>query len=178
MTLNEILVSALTQLDRGSDAQTLDVWRDKFMRFANDAALDIAGTLKPRRTDALVIIDGHITPMNLPRHCLKILVVTIGGKPSKFVQDVGGVRVDQNEGTASVTYLYAPRQLSSPSDEPELPDYAHGLIVTYVVARERAAGDVSTQRGSSVYFELYNAGKADLRPNLGEQDTYAIINRW
>ena len=37
MTLNDIIVSALAQLDRGHDAQTLDIWRDKFTRFANDA---------------------------------------------------------------------------------------------------------------------------------------------
>lgn len=178
MTLNEILVAALAQLDRGSDAQTLDVWRDKLTRFANDAVLDLVGVLKPKRTDNLTITNGLITPASLPHKCLKIVGVTIDGKASGFIQDVNGVRVDQDSGTAKVTYVYAPRLLSSPSDEPELPDYAHGLIVTYVVARERASGDASTQRGASVYFEIYNAGKAALRSNQGEQDSYRIINRW
>ena len=50
MTLNDIIVSALAQLDRGHDAQSLDVWRDKFTRFANDGVTDICATYKPRRT--------------------------------------------------------------------------------------------------------------------------------
>ena len=178
MTLNEILVAALAQLDRGSDAQTLDVWRDKLMRFANDAVLDLAQTIKPRRTEEIKILGGLISPADLQRECLKITGVTIGKQESGYVRDSGGVRVDQDSGTAKVTYVYAPRLLSSPSDEPELPDYAHGLIVTYVVARERASGDASTQRGASVYFEIYNAGKAAIRPGSGEQDSYRIINRW
>ena len=39
MTLNDIIVSALAQLDRGHDAQTLDTWREKLTRFANEASL-------------------------------------------------------------------------------------------------------------------------------------------
>ena len=46
MTLNDIIVSALAQLDRGHDAQSLDVWRDKFTRFANDGVTDICATYK------------------------------------------------------------------------------------------------------------------------------------
>ena len=44
MTLNDIIVSALAQLDRGHDAQSLDVWRDKFTRVANDGVTDICVT--------------------------------------------------------------------------------------------------------------------------------------
>ena len=43
MTLNDIIVSALAQLDRGHDAQTLDTWREKLTRFANEAVLDLSG---------------------------------------------------------------------------------------------------------------------------------------
>ena len=48
MTLNDIIVSALAQLDRGHDAQTLDIWRDKFTRFANDGVTDLAEAYQPR----------------------------------------------------------------------------------------------------------------------------------
>lgn len=37
MTLNDITVGALDRLDRGHDAQTLEMWRDKLTMFANDA---------------------------------------------------------------------------------------------------------------------------------------------
>ena len=51
MTLNDIIVSALAQLDRGHDAQTLDTWRDKFTRFANEAVIDLSAAWCPRRTE-------------------------------------------------------------------------------------------------------------------------------
>ena len=179
MTLTEILVSALEQLDRGSDAQTLDVWSNKLTRFANDAVVDLAEAIKLQRTDELPVVDGLINPINLPRWCLKILNITVDGKAIAFMRGPsGGVIVDTAKSAVQVTYRCVPAPLTSASDEPDLPEYVHPLIVLYVVARERAAGDVSTQRGANVYFDLYNAGKADLRPNLGEQDTYAIINRW
>lgn len=54
----------------------------------------------------------------------------------------------------------------------------HGLLVTYVVARERASSDAATQRGAGAYFQLYEAGKAALRPNRRAKDAYGIINRW
>ena len=51
MTLNDIIVSALAQLDRGHDAQTLDTWREKLTRFANEAVLDLSEAYCPRRTE-------------------------------------------------------------------------------------------------------------------------------
>lgn len=61
---------------------------------------------------------------------------------------------------------------------PELPDWTHGLIVCYVVGRERASGEVGVQRGGNIYFQMYEAGKAKLRPHIGGADSYRILNRW
>ena len=45
-------------------------------------------------------------------------------------------------------------------------------------ARERASGEVGVQRGGNIYFQMYEAGKAKLRPHMGGADSYRILNRW
>ena len=80
MTLNDIIVSALAQLDRGHDAQTLDIWRDKFTRFANDAVTDLAGAYQPRATEDYESADGLLDTLSLSRPCVKLLSVTRAGK--------------------------------------------------------------------------------------------------
>jgi len=57
-----------------------------------------------------------------------------------------------------------------------VPEWCHGMIVTYVVARERATSDAAAQRGANVYFELYREAKRMLRRNLGEADAYRLEN--
>ncbi len=180
MTLNDIIVSALTQLDRGHDSQTVDTWRDKLTRYANEAVTDIATMLQLRRTDTLPVKDGSADVAALPRCCVKVLYVSRNMARVPFI--MGGastrIRVLTEDGDVYVHYRYLPDDMSSPTDVPELPAFTHGLIVTYVVARERASADPSMQRGANIYFELYNAGKRGLRASLGEQDGYALVNRW
>ena len=180
MTLNDILVSALAQLDRGHDSQTLDTWRNKLTRFANEAVYDIAMTVRPKRTEQARVENGVLDLRTLSRPCVKVAGVTKDGGALSFFQGVGSdlLRIPGGEGTVEIRYQFVPRELSLPTDEPELPAHCQGLIVTYVVGRERASGDVSTQRGAQVYFELYQAGKRQLRPHRGEQDAYRIENRW
>jgi len=181
MTLNDIIVAALAQLDRGHDAQTLDVWRDKLTRFANDGVADLAYALKPRRTETAEIRGGLIDLSGLGRECLKALRVSRGGKELPFHQggSTGLLSLPGcPDGEAEITYQYAPRELSAATDVPELPEACHALIVTYVVARERASGDVSVQRGAGIYFQLYEAGKRLLPPHRGCPDAYRIVNRW
>lgn len=180
MTLNDIIVAALGQLDRGHDSQTLDTWRDKFTHFANEAAADLAHTLSLKRTDAAEVAEGILDINTLPRGCYKIVSVSRNGKEVPFLMGMGSniVRVKATDGPVDVKYVYAPKTMAAPTDVPEVPALCHGLIVTYIVGRERAAGDVSTQRGANVYFDLYRAGKLRLRHDLAEDDAFAFQNRW
>lgn len=180
MTLNDIIVSALAQLDRGHDAQTMDVWRDKFTRFANDAVTDICAAYKPRRTDVIDSRDGTFTTAMLSRGCRKVLFVKRNGVSEEFFDgDSSEVIVTSGgPGTIEVTYRCVPKELFASTDEPDIPEWMHGLIVSYVVGRERAAGDVSLQRGGNIYFQMYEAGKAAIRPHLGGEDSQRIVNRW
>lgn len=181
MTLNDIIVAALAQLDRGHDAQTLDVWRDKLTRFTNDGVLDLAAAVKPRRTEAAVVENNMLDLKKLSRACLKVLTVSHEGRELPFY--CGGETSllslpSLTGGEVAITYRFAPKDLSATTDVPELPPSCHALIVTYVVGRERASGDVSVQRGASVYFQMYEAGKRLLLPHPSGADEYRIVNRW
>ncbi len=67
MTLKELLTGALLQLDRGTDAQTLESWRDKLTRYLNDAMIDLTSELQPRRSDTLTLVNGVLDLTQLPR---------------------------------------------------------------------------------------------------------------
>lgn len=181
MTLNDIIVAALAQLDRGHDAQTLDVWRDKLTRFANDGVADLASALKPVRTETALVENGALELAQLSRGCQKVLRIAREGKELSFCS---GGATDAlslpacDQGAVEITYRFSPRELSAATDVPELPFSCHALIVTYVVGRERSAGDASVQRGANVYFQMYEAGKRLLLPRLGAPDDYKLLNRW
>ncbi len=178
MTLNDILVSALAQLDRGHDAQTLELFRDRLTAYANDAQTDLAYVIKPVRTETVQPDDGVAELSELSRSCVKIIKIEQRGHKVPFCQqDTGSVGLPYND-AAEITYIFEPKPLSSPADVSELPEHAHGLIVSYVVGRERMAGDVSTQRGANIYLSMYEAAKAKLRPHVGAHERYEIVNRW
>ena len=100
------------------------------------------------------------------------------GREVRFMRgDTGVIALPYNE-PVTVSYIAEPERLSSPSDVSELPEHTHGLIVTYMVGRERMAGDASTQRGANIYLSMYEAAKARLRPHPGDPDSYLIYNRY
>ena len=177
MTINNIIVAALLQLDRGQEAQTIEIWQEKFMFFANEAVLDIAQHLGLKRQDVVTVENGKAP---IPDNCMKILKLEREGKILPFLLSdaEGSVKVNAADGEVHITYHYAPKKLTNLSETPELPEYTHGLIVDYVVGRERATQDPSMQRGANVFFEIYNEGKRKLKRNMGEPDSYKIYNRW
>ena len=178
MTLNDILISALAQLDRGHDAETLEVYRDRLTGFANDAQSDLARALNLTRTERLTPSDGIVELSDLTRDCLKVVKVEQRGKQVQFLKgDTGTIALPYID-EAAITYRFEPKALSLPTDVSELPEHAHGLIVSYVVGRERMAGDVSTQRGANIYLSMYEAAKARLRPHYGDRGSYTIVNRY
>jgi len=180
MTLNDIIVSALSQLDRGHDSQNIDLWRDRMTRFANEAVGDLAHTLQLRRSDPLNVVNGQLSTTDLPRHCVKVLSLWREGKRIPFIMGTqsGILRALCPDGEVQVTYRYLPLDMTSPTDVPEVPEWCHGMIVTYVVARERVGGDPNTQRGANIYFQLYRDAKRSLRRDIGEADACRILNRY
>ena len=59
---------------------------------------------------------------------------------------------------------------------PAIPEYMHGLIVMFIGARTRIAGDAETQQRSVSLLQLYEEGKRKAMRGLGEDDSYQIKN--
>lgn len=180
MTLKELLTGALLQLDRGTDAQTLESWRDKLTRYLNDALIDLTSELQPRRTDELTLTNGSLDLTALPRDVVKVLALTRGNTRLPFYYGVStaNLRVPAAEdGEILVTYRYMPQPLRVDTDVPDLPEWCHGALISYAVGRERASGDAASIAAARACFELYNAAKRLMRANRGEMDAYAIVNR-
>lgn len=177
MTLNEIIVCALEQLGRGHDQRSVDTWRHKFTRFANDAVCDLAATMKVYQTETIKVNGSTVDTVKLKRRCLKVLEILQDGFPVKFtVGEASGVVCVRATGFVDICYRYMPETLSLPSDVPEIPEYMHGLVVSYVVARERMSGDTSTQRGADAYMQLYENAK--MRLLSASTADGAIENKW
>ena len=181
MTLKELLTGALQQLNRDTDAQTMELWRDKLTRYLNDAMLDMANALKPRRTDEMLLADGRIDTALLPRACVKVIALVKDGKRLPFYYGVGSGLLHvpcAADGQVQLTYRYLPMALSADTDEPELPAHCHGDLILYAVGRERAAGDASSVQSARACFELYQSAKRALCAHHGELDAYRIENRF
>ena len=180
MTLKELLTGALLQLDRGTDAQTLESWRDKLTRYLNDAMIDLTSELQPRRSDTLMLAGGTLDLSTLPRNVVKVISLSRGGTRLPFYYGASTelLRVPAvADGEVLVTYRYMPTLLKVDTDVPELPEWSHGAMVGYAVGRERASGDASSIASARACFELYNAAKRMMRAHRGELDAYAIENR-
>lgn len=161
MTLNEIIISALDQLDRGHDPVTLEKWRSKLTRFANDAVLDLSVTFKPLRRENARLSGSVLDTAALDRPCIKVDNILKNGFPVRHSpMDASGIISVREVGEITVVYQYIPAELKRATDTPELPNHLHPLIALYVAGRERMSGDVSTQSGSNPYMQRYELAKA------------------
>lgn len=161
MTLNEIIVAALSELGRGHDQMNIDSVRRIFTHYANDAIADIAAAIRIIKRERLYAADKHIDTEELDCICLRVLNVYQKGKPVRFCEyaESGIVEVGVN-GYVEVEYRCIPCSVSSPSDVPELPEHLHGLIVMYIVGREKMSSDKTTQEGAKLHLQLYEAAKS------------------
>lgn len=179
MTLRDIIISALAQLDRDCDAASIAACRVRFTRFANDAQHQLAEACALTRTDMLSASHGVALLSSLPRECLKVVDVVQQEHSVPFRSgDASNKILLPYSSPALITYRYEPMPLERDNDVCELEPYLGGLIVTYVVGRERLGGDVTTQSGGNIYLSMYESAKAKLRTHRGTQDSYMIKNRF
>ncbi len=179
MTSHEIITAALLQLDRSADA--IFEWRDKFLCHINDAAEDIARSVRLAYPEKVRLIERSFDPSSLKRPCIRIYSVKNGADELKFSftsPDLPVYVKAKADMEVWVTYRAMPRMVVSESDEPDVPAVFHPLIVSYVVARERMSGDVSTQYGASAYLEMYEAGKRRLAREMKDPSCFSIYNRF
>ncbi len=179
MTLQELLTGSLQQLDRPTDAQTREAWRDKLTRYLNDAMIDLVCVLKPRRTDPVTIENGAVDLTLLPRECAKVIALYCNGQRVPFYYGAGTQQLKTptaKDGAVEVCYRYLPVEMKTDTDEPDLPLWCHGALISYAVGRERASGDSASMAAARASFELYNAAKRNLKEHMGQQDAYTIEN--
>lgn len=183
MTLDEIIVSALRRLDRGTDTQTIQDYRPVFTVYANKACKKIAEEYKGCRKEEIELDEDCSFNVNdLERGCYKIVKIRDRSRRPfvEFWQDPPGsgiVVVDTQDPVVSVTYRYVPKEMSSTIDVPEIPEIFHDIIPYYIVACERAGGDPQTQSTASVDYQLFNDQVARMcRSHLGEFRAYELKN--
>lgn len=176
------MISALQQMKRGRDQQTIDNYRAAYTQYANMAQQDLAKAFPIYRTDTVELEEGGFDVSLLPRWCTKIISVR-QKKPLMFLlaEETGLIscwdKKGKAEGEVQVRYRCLPNPVENSTDIPELPEQLHQCIVSYVVACDRSEGDASTQGGASVYFQMYNEQKRNLmRGGLGAPETYKIEN--
>lgn len=183
MTLNNIIMSALRQLERGTDAQTIDSYRDTFTDYVNEAIRLVARSrFKQTRKDTVVLNEnGQFSLSDLPRECIRIESISSGGTSVSFTQPVTGtIQCSGGSGSVEVTYRFMPKPISSTSDVPELPERIHSALASYIVARHRvSSGDPNLQAAAEYYFNLFNRELAELeRETHGTADSFKFKNRW
>ena len=179
MTLNEIIYSALGQLERGVDAQTVDKYRDSFRDYANSALVEIAKRVKPTHI-ATVELDenGWFDPSVLPRLCTSIDSITNASGAAMSWREVCTGTIEVTNGalqTVRVLYRYIPAELTSPNDVPQLPEYMHRAITYYVVA----LNNLNTGKDTAVdYFSQFNRQISLIKsnPHYGDSAKNKLIN--
>lgn len=182
MTLNDIIVSALGMLERGRDAQTIDTYRDQFTYYANLAVREISLKFKRTKKETVALTDKQFNMSALANECIRVEAVLDGEDKIDFYQDPPGSGefvCDTESATVDVVYRYCPILLTSPTDEPDLPERAHRLIPIYIVACQRCGGDPNTQGTSAAHFALFQRGLSALeRESRGEPSSFKLHNMW
>lgn len=172
MTLNDIIYSALVQLERGTDAQTVDKYRDVFRDYANTALFEIANRVKPTHIAAIELDEeGRFNASNLPRQCMSIDSISSASGTAMSWNEIETGVIEVVNGalqTVSVSYRYIPNDLTSPNDVPQLPEYMHRAIPYYIVA----CNNQNTGKDTAVdYFSLFNRQITLIRNNMHYGDT-------
>ena len=181
MTLIELILAALDELERPHDADTIALWRERLTAYANEAVSDLFAAFRPWRRETLTPVNGvlHLCELSLP--CGKVLGLEDGGMriPFHYGTDADELIVPGwGEKPLTVVYRYAPGVLKNDADTTTLPSVCDPLIVLYMVARDRAHGDLAAQNGSRLRLSLYEAQKRRLKLDYGRASGWKICNLW
>ena len=181
VTALELIDSALAELDHPDDTAALPLWKEKLLRFANEAVVDLYETFHPWRRDSLPLQNGALDLSALPYAVGKVLGTERGGMriPFYYGADTDTLRVPGvPDGPMTVVYRILPKKLVEDDDEPELPAACHPLIVLYMVARFSLLNDAQGLNHASAAMSLYETRKRRLKLDFDEPTDFLITNRW
>jgi hypothetical protein len=181
LTVSELIQNALAELDHPEDTAALPLWKEKLLRFANEAVVDLYETFRPWRRDPLMLRNGVLDLSALPYTVAKVLGAERGGMrvPFFYGTDTNTLRVPGvQDGLMTVVYRYIPRTLILDGDEPELPSACDPLIVLYMTGRFCLTDDAQGLNHATAALSLYETRKRRLKLDLDEPTDYRITCRW
>ena len=181
VTVTELTQSALAELDHPENTAALPMWKEKLLRFANEAVVDLAETFRPWRRDSLPLQSGVLDLSALPYTVGKVLGTERGGMriPFCYGADTTTLRLPGvPDGPVTVVYRYLPKPLVEDSDEPELPAACDPLIVLYMVGRFSMTNDAQGQSHASAALSVYETRKRRLKLDFDEPTDYRFLNCW
>ena len=179
MTVTQLIEQALAELDHPASTAALPLWKDKLLRFANEAVTDLTETFRPWRRDPLTLTNETLQLSALPYAVGKVLGVERNGMriPFHYGAGTGELKLPGvADGAVTVVYRYLPKTLVQNSDEPELPACSHPLIVQYMVARFEMNNDAAAQNRAGLLLSNYELRKRRLKMDLDEPSGCALFN--
>lgn len=180
MTLQQMMEQVLMELHRPQEYINDMHWQCRLKGYANEALMDIATAFRPWARDEGQIVGGTLNLCLLPKLCLKVLKVERGGERIPFYYAEATDKLcfkGAKDGQVVVTYRYMPLCLNALCDEPQLPQFLHPLIVTYMTAREVTLLDEGAKGSARLNLSLYESLKRRLRVGMDEP-TGELINAY
>lgn len=178
MTLQELIVAALEELNRPTDTAETAARKAQFTRFANEALIDITSCYRLWRRDEVSVAEDRVDCSGLPQTMVKALALKRDGVRIPFYYGADANTLHTKgiaDGAAELTYRYMPAPLEELTDVPDIPEFLHPLIVTFIVARERIQLDSVAQSGSKTNLNLYETMKRRLRVLMDAPEDQSII---
>lgn len=178
MTVDEIIIEALSELGRGTDTINVNSARNRFTHYINESILDIASAFHLNKQEKINVTDVMMLDVNsFQNQCMNLISVAQNNRTIRFnkYSDSGLFKVF-TQGEVVVNYRCIPKAVSLPTDIPDIPKALHALIVMYVVAREKMNSDVTTQKGAQCHMELYELMKR--RIICAQDGCESITNKW
>ena len=179
MTRLELIKGTLTVLDRRTDSQSVDLWREKIGLLLNEGLNDIGQRCNLVTTEAVTITEGSLELETLEQSLIKVRALFLSGIRTPFFYGVGGRRLRLTtpySGNAQICYRYMPKPLEADTDVPALPRAWHGMLITYAAARERLTGDGAAQSAGRLAMELYRGSLKRLGAYDDDPEGYRLKN--
>lgn len=158
MTLRQIIILTLNNINEDTDDLTVEEYRDSVVRAVNEAYSDIcARRYQPRRRVNITIPDdGNIDATSLPADYLQICSIESKDRqPLTFSPRGKSIRVYGYSGSGVLEYIYLPERLSLDIDRPILREKDHYCLADYAAWRQLATGSAARQARGQVFYENY-----------------------
>lgn len=158
MTLKQIIIMALNNINEDIDELTVEEYRESIVRSINEAYMDIcARRYQPRKLSAVKVPeDGNVAVNTLPDDYVQPCGITTGkGMPLTFSPRGRSLKVYGYTGTAVLEYVYLPGRMYLDSEKPILPEHNHYCLADYAAWRQLMTGSPARQARGAMFYDSY-----------------------